>query len=62
MDRVKLSDHSIDILGTRKVIQKRWVARYNEEKEGRNQIQKAAKDARGFDETGVDNFRLNNRH
>ena len=48
--------------GLGKMFRKKRVARYNEEKEGRNQIQKATKDARGLDETGVDNFRLNNRH
>ena len=62
VDRVKFSDHSIDILGTREVILKRQVAGYNEKKEGRNSVQKAAEDVWGVDQTGADNFWLNNWH
>ena len=43
MDCVKLSDYSIDILGTREDILKRRVDGYNEKTEGRNQVQKLEK-------------------
>ena len=51
-----LSDFSIAILGTRKDILKRRVARYNEETESKNTVQKDTKDERGADQTGIDNF------
>ena len=54
------SGNSIDILGTRKDISKGRVT--GNDAKGRNKIQETSKDARGLNQTGVDNIRCYARH